>query len=197
MGKTVLIALAVVIAAAAIFLFMVTKGPGFKQYRKFIEPQIIKMEDRKMLVVELKGDPNEQAPKAFSKLFSVYFKLKGASMKTAPLGRWANVDNTPASEWAGSYAVPVPDGLTILPEQKEEPATRIEEWMYGDVAQILHIGPYEEEMPDINKLRDFITASGYKISGPHEEEYIKGPGMIFKGNPKHYWTLIRYNVVKK
>ena len=197
MGKTGLIALAVVMAAAAIFLFMITRGPSLKQYSKFIEPQIINMDNRQMLVLELKGFPDEQAVKAYSKLFSIYFKLKGASMKAAPLARWSNIDSAPAAEWNGSYAIPLPPGITQLPEQKDEPSAKIGEWQYGDVAQILHIGPYAEETPTIKKLRDFITASGYKIAGPHEEEYIKGPGMIFKGNPKNYWTLIRYNVVKK
>jgi hypothetical protein len=176
---------------------MVTRGPGIKQYAKFSDPQIIKMDNRKMLALEVKGDPEQQAMKAYSKLFPIYFKLKGANMRVAPLARWTGTDTTPASEWAGTYAIPVPDGITKLPEQKTEPVAKIEMWLYGDVAQILHIGPYDEEAGDIKKLRDFITAGGYKISGPHEEEYIKGPGMIFKGNPKKYWTLIRYQVEKK
>jgi hypothetical protein len=197
MGKTIMIALAVIIAAAAVFLFIVTRGPDLKQYSKFAEPQIIKMENKKMLALELKGDPNEQAMKAYPKLFSVYFKLKGASMKTAPLARWTGTDTSPASEWVGTYALPMPDSITQLPEQTEQPAVAVEEWIYGDVAQILHIGSYDQETADIKKLRDFITASGYKIAGPHEEEYIKGPGAIFKGNPDKYWTLIRYQVQKK
>lgn len=197
MGKTILIALAVVIAAAAIFLFMVTKGPNLKQYRQFIDPQIVKMDNRQMLTIELKGDPNDQAMKAYSRLFSLYFKLKGASVKTAPLARWSNTMDAPKAEWIGTYALPLPAGIIALPAQKGEPEAKIEEWQYGEVAQILHIGTYDEETPAITKLCDFITLSGYKISGPHEEEYIKGPGMIFKGNPKNYWTLIRYHVVKK
>jgi hypothetical protein len=31
----------------------------------------------------------------------------------------------------------------------------------------------------------------------HEEEYIKGPGMIFAGNPETYLTIIRYPVQKR
>ena len=32
------------------------------------------------------------------------------------------------------------------------------------------------------------------LQGEHEEEYIKGPGMLSKGNPQKYLTIIRYRV---
>jgi effector-binding domain-containing protein len=198
MGKTILIALAVVLAAAAAFLFIVTRGPDLKPFEKFREPQLVKMDDRKVLALEMTGDPSVNAMKAYSKLFSVYFKFKGASMKVAPLLRMAgSPDMAKKEEWKIVYAVPLPAGAAQLPEQKEEPKAVIADWKYGEVAQILHIGPYSEETPNIQKLQEFIKKSGYKVAGPHEEEYIKGPGMFFKGNPKNYWTLIRYQVKKK
>ena len=57
-------------------------------------------------------------------------------------------------------------------------------WAYGDVAEILHIGSYSTEQPDIERLRAFIDSRGYRVIGDHEEEYVKGPGMIFAGDPK-------------
>lgn len=197
MGKTILIALAVVLAASAVFLFVVTRGPNLKAYEKFKDPQLIKMEDRKVLALEMKGNPGENAMKAYERLFTVYFKLKGASMKVAPLLRMAGTELPKKEDWAVIYAVPLPAGITMLPEQKEDPKAAIADWKYGEVAQILHVGPYSEETPAIQKLKDFVKKSGYRINGPHEEEYIKGPGMFFKGNPKNYWTLIRYQVKKK
>ena len=54
-----------------------------------------------------------------------------------------------------------------------------------------------KETPTIEKLKKFIDNNGYKIIGAHEEEYLRGPGMFFKGNPNKYWTIIRYRVEKK
>jgi effector-binding domain-containing protein len=64
------------------------------------------------------------------------------------------------------------------------------------VAEILHIGPYDREEPDIARLTGFIKDNGYSIIGDHEEEYLKGPGMFSKGNPEKYYTIIRYRVKK-
>ena len=44
--------------------------------------------------------------------------------------------------------------------------------------------------PTIEKIKTFISERGYEINGDHEEEYLKGPGMFFKGNPKKYRTII-------
>ena len=54
-----------------------------------------------------------------------------------------------------------------------------------------------DETPTIEKLKAFINERGYEISGDHEEEYLKGPGMFFKGNLNKYRTIIRYELVKK
>ncbi len=63
------------------------------------------------------------------------------------------------------------------------------------VCEIVHFGSYETEKEAIGKLQTFITDSGYIISGLHEEEYIKGPGMPFR-KPENYITIIRYQVSK-
>ena len=43
----------------------------------------------------------------------------------------------------------------------------------------------------------FAAADSYQITGIHEEEYIRGPGMLLKGDPESYITMIRYGVTKK
>jgi hypothetical protein len=95
--------------------------------------------------------------------------------------------------------MPVPENVAELPEYEAEPGLTIEltTWEYGEVAEILHIGPYDKEEPTIEKLHTFIEENGYKIVGLHEEEYLKGPGMFFKGNPEKYYTIIRYQVKKE
>ncbi|MEW6104621.1 MAG: GyrI-like domain-containing protein [bacterium] len=91
-----------------------------------------------------------------------------------------------------SETAQLPDNFKQTPNMKIE----IKEWEYGDVAEILHIGPYSEETPTIEKLHNFIKENGYKVIGEHEEEYLKGPGMFGKGNPKKYYTIIRLRVAK-
>ena len=50
--------------------------------------------------------------------------------------------------------------------------------------------------PDIQHLRAFIESQGYRVVGDHEE-YVKGPGMIFAGDPDTYLTIIRLRVEKR
>ncbi len=64
------------------------------------------------------------------------------------------------------------------------------------MAEILHIGPYTKEQPTIQRLTDFIQKSGYKISGTHEEEYLRTGGMFFNGDENEYYTILRCSVKK-
>jgi hypothetical protein len=69
-------------------------------------------------------------------------------------------------------------------------------WEYGEVAEILHLGPYNREEPTMQRLKEFIREQGYVIVGGHEEEYIVGPTPGEKGDPEIYMTIIRYRVRK-
>jgi hypothetical protein len=167
-------------------------GQDPSTYESLKTPRITMMPRQRMIVVEAKGDPNVVGKEAFGLLFKTFFSLKGVRM-TAPRARWMNIATDPKDQWAGLYGLPIPDSVTQLPEGIE--GVRIENWEYGEVAEILHLGPYSEETPTISKLHAFIRESGYEISGPHEEEYLKGPGMA--ASPSDYWTVIRYPVKKR
>jgi hypothetical protein len=195
--KTVI---AILIVIVVVFLVFMTKGPDLSQYEPLKEPRITTMKDQKMVVVEAKGDPNVIGSKAFGLLFKTYYKLEGASKGSrppAPRARWSG-DMNDKSTWIGRYALPVPYSITSLPAIDAEPGLKVDllTWEYGQVAEILHTGPYAQEQPTIERLHRFIKERGYGIIGYHEEEYIKGPGMFFKGNPKKYYTIIRYRVAK-
>jgi effector-binding domain-containing protein len=64
------------------------------------------------------------------------------------------------------------------------------------VAEILHVGSYSSEEPDIRRLHAFVESKGYRVIGDHEEEYVKGPGMFFAGDPDKYLTIIRVRIEK-
>jgi hypothetical protein len=168
-------------------------GQDFSQYEALKNPRIVTLPDLKMLVVEVKGNPNTEAAQAFGLLFKAYFSLPGAKIMAPPRGRWINLPTDPKGEWLGYLAMPVAPSVTAPPPGSS--GVKIEVWKYGEVAEILHIGSYADEPPTVEKLKAFVAEKGYEFAGPHEEEYIKGPTQV--ASPAEYWTIIRYQVKKK
>jgi effector-binding domain-containing protein len=39
-----------------------------------------------------------------------------------------------------------------------------------------------------------VKEKGYTVVSPTREVYLKGPGMIFKGNPRKYVTEIQFPI---
>lgn len=190
-------------------LVVALSAPELSDYQDLIHPQMRPQADVHMLVVEAKGDPATTSKQAFSLLFKTYFAIPGVKKSLlhmpAPRARWAvpnGIDpkdwaQVPKEQWIGTYALPVPETVVVLPEGAATAGlpVRLETWRYGTVAEILHQGRYSEEKADIDTLHEFIQAQGYAISGAHEEEYVKGPGMFLMGDPAKYLTIIRYAVV--
>ena len=52
-------------------------------------------------------------------------------------------------------------------------------------------GPYDEVGPTYQALISYAKEHGLEIKAPCREIYIKGPGMIFKGNPQKYVTEVQ------
>ncbi len=61
----------------------------------------------------------------------------------------------------------------------------------GKCVSLIHKGPYETVSESYKKLFSYINGKNYKVLLPTREVYIKGPGMIFKGNPNNYLTEIQ------
>lgn len=40
-------------------------------------------------------------------------------------------------------------------------------------------------------VKTYVKEKGYRVALPTREVYLKGPGMILKGNPKKYLTEIQ------
>jgi hypothetical protein len=190
----------VVIALTAAVLLFTGGGPDPAQFEHLRQPQVRRMDDQRVLVVEARGEPNAVAGEAFSLLFKTYFKLKGVPKgrrQPAPRARWPLSPDTPKEQWVGRYAMPVPEDVNSLPSGQTDASglhAELTTWEYGQVAEILHVGPYDREGAAIQRLMQFIKDSGYRIIGEHEEEYLKGPGLFLKGNPEKYLTIVRYRV---
>jgi len=61
----------------------------------------------------------------------------------------------------------------------------------GQCVALLHKGPYDALGRSYEKILSYIKSKGYQIRSPSREVYLKGPGMIFRGNPKKYLTEIQ------
>lgn len=69
----------------------------------------------------------------------------------------------------------------------EVSALRLEPFAEGLCAQVLHIGPFNDEGPTIQRVHDFINARS-RLSGKHHEIYLSD---IRRANPAKWKTIIR------
>jgi len=163
------------------------------------EPQILEMPPQKMAVVYGKGTPDkvfaELMPALYGSVYTLKFDLKKKGLPTFKVSglrtRYPDAHLVPKEEWTHIIALPIPEDTTSLPQKIPGVEVKVETWEYGTVAQILHLGAYDEEGPTVDRLHQFIVESGYEIAGAHEEEYLTTPDAKV---PK---TIIRYVVRKK
>jgi DNA-binding transcriptional MerR regulator len=71
------------------------------------------------------------------------------------------------------------DGVAV----RELPASRC--------VTLIHRGPYEELGRSYARAFQYAKDHGYEVELPTREVYLKGPGMIFRGNPRKYLTEIQ------
>ena len=164
-----------------------------------LEPQILEIPPQKMAVVYGKGAPDkvfpELMPALYGSVYTLKFDLKKKGLPTFKVSglraRYPDAHLIPMDEWTHIIGLPVPKGATSLPQKVAGTEVKIETWEYGTVAQILHLGPYDQEQPTVERLHKFVEESGYDIAGVHEEEYLTMP------NAKVIKTIIRYPVRKR
>ena len=163
------------------------------------EPQILEIPPQKMAVVCGKGAPGEVFPELmpalYGSVFTLKFDLKKKGLPTFKVSglraRYPDAHLVPKEEWAHIIGLPIPEDTASLPQKVAGIEVKIETWEYGTVAQILHLGAYDQEGPSVERLHKFIEENGYEIAGMHEEEYLTSPDAKV---PK---TIIRYPVRKK
>ncbi|MFC2060047.1 GyrI-like domain-containing protein [Chloroflexota bacterium] len=163
------------------------------------EPQILEIPSQKMAVVHAKGAPDkvfaEMSPALYGSVFTLKFDLKKKGLPTFKVSglraRYPDVHLVPRDEWTIIIGLPIPGDITSLPQKVTNAEVKVESWEYGTVAQILHLGPYDQEQATVERLRQFIKDSGYEIAGIHEEEYLTRPDV------KVPRTIIRYTVNKQ
>jgi hypothetical protein len=168
------------------------------------------------LMVDGMGDPNTSPAfaAAVEVLFSLSYTLKFMIKKGAlqmdygvmPLEALWWADDMSAftdgdkSRWKWTAMIMQPDvvtkemvGLAIseVKRKKNLPAlscVRFESFSEGVCAQIMHIGPFSEEGPTIEKVHQFIEQCGCKRTGKHHEIYMSD---IRKADPNKWKTVVR------
>ena len=185
-------------------------------------PVIITAPKLNYLTLRGKGDPNTSSEyqQSIDTLFSVSYKLKFAIKKgqkaidygVLPLeGLWwvenmADFDMKDKSNWLWQTMILQPDFVSqeevddaieqvkkkkALPQLEQLNFEQIEE---GLCVQILHIGPYEDEGPTIERLHTFMKDNGYTFNGHHHEIYLSDPR---RSAPEKLKTIIRQPVRKR
>lgn len=192
----IIIALVLVVGVIVLDRFM-SQGPKLSEVEYLKEPQIVKKEKETVISVTYEGVPGEISGKAIQDLYMTYYKLDvDKSKPVAPKARWTDFE-TDKKDLKGEFAMTVPNSVTSLPKGSK---VELKTWEYGEVAEILHVGSYDSETSTIEKLKKFIADQGYEIIGSHEEEYLKGPGLLSMfgmGSDDDLLTIIRYQVRKE
>lgn len=184
------------------------------------EVSIVDVPEMNFLMIDGEGDPNTspEYQASIEALFSVSFKVKFISEKensqdyvVMPLeGLWwvENMEDfsiQDKSGWKWTAMIRQPDFITKdmmkkaieeVEKKKNPPALsriKFESLHEGLSAQIMHIGPYSEEGPTIEKLHNFIEESGYEFDGSipgekHHEIYISN---MRRTKPEKLKTIIR------
>jgi len=163
------------------------------------EPQILEMPAQKMAVVNGKGAPDkvfpELMPALYGSVYTLKFDLKKRGLPTFKVSglraRYPDALDVPMEEWTMIIGLPVPEDTTSLPQKVAGIEVKLETWDYGTVAQILHLGAYDQEEASVERLHKLIEENGYEIAGLHEEEYLTRPTAKV---PK---TIIRYPIKKR
>lgn len=171
------------------------------------------------LMVDGQGDPNTtpEYAQAVEALYAVSYAVKFAvkrgpdavDFKVMPLeGLWWSEDMTDfvagrRESWSWTMLIVQPAVVTeALVEgtvaeagrKKDLPALgrlRFEVLDEGTCAQIMHVGPYADEGPTIEKLHAFIAEMGHLRRGKHHEIYLGDPR---RTAPVRLKTIIRQPV---
>lgn len=179
------------------------------------KPSLVEVPARPFLMIDGRGDPNtsEAYRNAVLALYPLAYGIRkelkdrtGDAYTVMPLeGLWWVDDMTQfsvedKSDWQWTALICQPDIVTeelladiapaVVEKKKLESGhlVRLDQYDEGKAAQILHLGPYSEEAPTIERLHQFIANGGYELRGRHHEIYLSDPRKV---EPEKVKTIIR------
>jgi hypothetical protein len=169
-------------------------------------------------MIDGKGDPNtaqeyqDALETLYATSYTLKFKLKKAKIAdftVMPLeGLWwvegsEGFDFNVKVNWCWTSMIMQPQPVTRnevveaideAKEKKDPPALqkiRFESFREGYSVQIMHIGPFSEEQPTIDKLHSYAEEQGFRLRGKHHEIYLSDPR---RTAPEKIKTVIRQPV---
>ena len=178
------------------------------------EVEIVEVPQMNFLMIDRDGGPNHPTfQNAIEVLFPLSYTLKfmikksdiGIDYGVLPLeGLWWADDMSSfikdkKDDWKWTLMIMQPELITnemvveainqvrVKKNPTSLPLVRFESINEGKVAQIMHIGPFSEEGPTVQKLHSFIKDSGKKIIGKHHEVYLSD---IRRAAPEKWKTII-------
>lgn len=178
--------------------------------------EVVDVPEFNHLMIDGEGDPNssQSFQDAIEVLYPLSYTLKfmikrgkiGIDYGVLPLeGLWwaddmssFSVENKEGWKWTLMIMQPdwvnnelVEIAIKQVREKKNPvslPLVRFESFSEGKAAQIMHIGPFSEEGPTVEKVHNFIDENGSQRRGIHHEIYLSD---IRRAAPEKLKTIIR------
>ena len=177
--------------------------------------EIVEVPKMNFLMIDGDGGPNHPTfQNAIEVLFPLSYTLKfmikksdiGIDYGVLPLeGLWWADDMSSfikdkKDDWKWTLMIMQPELITnemvveavnqvrVKKNPTSLPLVRFESINEGKVAQIMHIGPFSEEGPTIEKVHSFIESNGSQLTGKHHEIYLSD---IRRSAPEKWKTIIR------
>ena len=185
------------------------------------KPAIVDVPKLKYLTYDGEGHPadNEAFQKGFEALFSIGYTLK-FTLKYSPSeldfkvmppeALYWTADETPLSDapseqWRWRLMIAVPDFIDGVKVREARQTIkrkkgltsvdhlRLRTFREGKTLQLMHIGPYDQEGPTIERMCEFAAENGLRIDGKHHEIYCSDPR---RTAPEKLKTILRLPVKK-
>jgi hypothetical protein len=180
--------------------------------------EVVEVPLLEFLMVDGRGDPNTSIAyrEAIEALYAVSYGVRAVAKSrlgkvhtVGPLeGLWSADDpeafrTRDKCTWKWTMMISQPDWITsdlveealVAARKKRLPAldlVRFERYTEGLSVQILHIGPYDDEAPTIDRLhREFLPDKGFTATGRHHEIYLSDAR---KTEPARLRTILRQPV---
>lgn len=155
------------------------------------ETEVKKMKDQDSYQVEIKVLPELQV---LTTRWKGSYQDTGKAMTLLYKAAGRHADGVALNlYYDGEYKEQDADIESCLPVKREKTAKNCEfkVLLAGEFVTLIHKGPYETIGRTYARLFDYLNAQGLKTTLPTREVYLKGPGLLFKGNPERYLTELQ------
>ena len=188
-----------------------------QEYAATSKPEVVSIGPAKYLAIDGEGPPaSEDFNCAVEALYAVAFTIKMTKKKAGGQdyvvskleGQWWINGNgdflaAPKSSWKWKLLIRIPDFITQSDLEiavatllkKNKPSTvsqvRLESMDEGRCVQMLHLGSYDTETPNIRRMHDFAKQNASSPHGLHHEIYLSDPRRVA---PAQLRTILRQPV---